>query len=352
MKICLLAPANSIHTRKIAYSLVDDGYEVTICTFHNAKLPGINVVYFPPIIPAFRKLNYILNVPRVRRVIRDKGPDILHAHYVSSYGIAGYLTGFHPLVISVWGSDIYDRPKNPVLRFFIKQALVKADTLLSTSRIMAKQTEGFVPNKEIVVTPFGVDLSQFYPAEMEDSSQFIVGTARTLRPKYGIAYLIKGFAIFLKDAPDAKLVIAGDGPQKNELVNITKRLGIAKSIRFLGFVPHSQLPRMMASVDIFCMPSESESESFGVAALEAQACGVPVVSSKIGGLSETVIDGKTGFLVEPKNPYALADKLIFLYKNPAIRRKMGKEARKFVAEYYNWSENIKIIEQVYDSLMA
>ena len=350
MKICLLAPANSIHTRKIAYSLVRDGYEVSICTFHNAELPGINVAYLPPIAPPFKKLNYILNVPRIKRVIKDMNPDILHAHYVSSYGIVSYLTGFHPLAISVWGSDIYDRPKNPLFRLFIRQALMKAEVVLSTSKTMAEQTEKFVPDREIVVTPFGIDLAEFYPIEKGSSSEFIIGTARTLHPKYGIEYLIKAFAIFLEDVPRAKLVIAGDGPQKDELVNITKSLGIEENVRFLGFIPHNELQWVMAGVDIFCMPSESE--SFGVAALEAQACGVPVVSSKIGGLSETVIDGKTGFLVEPKNPRAIAERLLFLYRNPAIRKNMGKEARKFVTEYYNWSENIKIIERVYDKLMA
>jgi len=347
MKICLLAPANNIHTQKIAYSLLHDGYEVTICTFHNAKISGVKVIYLPPIISIFKKLNYIFNIPRLKKIINDINPDILHAHYVSSYGVVGYLTNFHPLIISVWGSDIYDTPKNPILKFFIKLALVKAEAILSTSKTMARQTQRFVSGKEIVVTPFGVDLSKFYPTKRQDNSKFTIGTARKLARKYGIEYLIRALSIFLKEVDNSQLIIAGNGPQKNELMNIAKKLGIEKSVKFLGFIHHDRLPKIIANMDIFCMPSILKSESFGVAALEAQACGVPVISSNIGGLSETIIDGKTGFLVKPKDPHAIVDKCLFLYKNPVIRKNMGEEGRKFVTKYYNWSENIKIIKRMY-----
>ncbi len=345
MKICLLAPANNIHTQKIAYSLLRGGYEVIICTFHNAKISGIKVIYFPPIISIFKKLNYIFNIPRLKKIINDINPDVLHAHYVSSYGVVGYLTKFHPLIISVWGSDIYDAPKNPIFKFFIKLALVKAEAVLSTSKTMVRQTQRFVSNKEIVVTPFGVELSKFYPTKKQDNSKFIIGTARTLTRKYGIKYLIRAFSIFLKEVANAQLVIVGNGPQKNELMNIAKKLGIEKSVKFLGFIRHDRLPKIIANMDVFCMPSIRE--SFGVAALEAQACSIPVISSNVGGLSETIIDGKTGFLVKPKDPYAIVDKCLFLYKNPVVRKNMGEEARKFVTKYYNWSNNIKIIKRIY-----
>ena len=95
---------------------------------------------------------------------------------------------------------------------------------------------------------------------------------------------------------------------------------------------------MLRKLNVFCMPSLRE--AFGVATLEAQACGAPVIASNVGDLLETIKDGKTGFLVKPKNPSAIADKLLFLYKNPSIRKNMAIQGRKFVAQYYNWDKNV------------
>jgi len=349
IKICLLAPANSIHAQKIARSLGYDGYEVVVCTLHNAEIKDINIVYFPPVIPVLGKLiNYILNISRIKKTIKNMKPDILHAHYISTYGIIGYFVKYRPFVVSVWGTDIYERIKNPIINFFVRRTLANADAVLSNSKTMACHTRKFT-NKKIYFTPFGVDLSNFFPAKKKDNARFVVGTARRLAPIYGIKYLIEAFASFLKKAPCAKLLIVGDGPQKSELIELAKKLEIGDSVLFLGFVHHPNVPEIVKQMDVFCMPSERE--GFGVAALEAQACGIPVIASNVGGLPEAIAQNKTGFLIEPKNPEAIAEKLLFFYSNPVARKKMGREARKFVAKHYNWDENIKIIENIYKNLL-
>ncbi len=351
MRICLLAPADSYHTAKIIRFLVKDGYDVSICTFHNASYPGVDVYYFKPKFEYLSKFNYYLNVNNIKKIIKKINPDIVHAHYVSSYGLVGYLTRFHPLVISVWGSDIYDRPRNPIMKSFIKKALNEADAVLSTSKTMAEQTKKFVTNKEILVTPFGIDPTKFYPCADKKSNKFIIGTARILAPKYGIKYLIKAFAIFLKEIPDAELCIAGEGIQKKELISLARNLGIINKVRFFGYINPNKIPEFLSHLDVFCMPSIKESESFGVAALEAQACGVPVIASAIGGLHETIIDKKTGYLIPPKDPAAIAEKILFLCQNPKIRLSMSESGVLFVKKYYNWLNNIKKIEKVYYSLI-
>lgn len=350
MKICLLAPANNPHTQKIAYTLQQKGYEISICTFHHATLSGIDVKYFPPLISPFGKLNYILNSRLIANFLSEIKPDILHAHYVSSYGVAGLLTGFHPYIISVWGKDIYDAPNNIILRRLVKKALANADCVLSTSKTMAEQTKKFVTNKEILVTPFGIDLTKFYPCADKKFNKFIIGTARILAPKYGIKYLIKAFAIFLKEVPDAELCIAGEGIQKKELISLSNNLGIINKVRFFGYINPNKIPEFLSHLDVFCMPSIKESESFGVVALEAQACGVPVIASAIGGLHETIIDKKTGYLIPPKDPAAIAEKIQFLYQHHKIHLQMGQSGKAFVKANYNWSNNIKIIENAYHKL--
>lgn len=351
MKICLLAPANNPHTQKIAYILKQKGYIVNICTFHNVHLPNIEVKYFPQLIKPLGKLNYILNSKLIKEYLKKSKPDILHAHYVSSYGITGFLTGFHPFIISVWGRDIYHAPSNIFLKYFIKKALANADSVLSTSKTMAEHTKRFVKNKEIIVTPFGIDLTKFHPQETRRSRKFTVGTARILAPKYGIKYLIEAFADFTKEVSEAVLHIAGDGPQKNELVSLSNHYGLIDRVKFFGFIKSKEIPDFLSNLDIFCMPSIDESESFGVAALEAQACGLPVIASKVGGLHETVVDNKTGFLIEPRNSNEITKKLLLLYQNQRIRKQMSKQAIAFVASRYDSKQTIKKIEKQYNELL-
>lgn len=352
LKICLLAPANNPHTQKIAYALIEMGHVVTICTFHHAVLPGIEVKFFPRFVKPIGKLNYLLHPPYIRAYLDKIKPDVLHAHYVSSYGVIGCLTGFHPLVVSVWGTDIYDAPKNLIMKHLIKKTLARADAVLSTSKTMAKQTKKFVYNKEVAVTPFGIDLRKYYPRKKMRPDRFAVGTARLLAPKYGIEYLIKAFAIVLSNIADAELHIAGDGPKRDDLIALTKSLGINKRVQFHGFVPQSSMPQFISALSVFCMPSVQESESFGVAALEAQACGIPVIASAIGGLHETIIDSKTGFLVKPRSPEEIANKLLYLYHNPQISRKLGTQASIFVRKNYELFSTIGRIEDQYRRAIA
>lgn len=347
MRICLLAPANNPHTIKIAYTLIDKGYEVFICTFHNARLDGIVVKYFPFRFGLLGKVNYLLNYPLIKTYLKEIKPDVLHAHYVSSYGVVGMLTKYHPFIISVWGMDIYEATMNLFLRYMIKKSLKNADYILSTSDTMAKRVKYFV-EKNIIVTPFGVDLSKFYLRPKKIKGKFIIGTARRLMAKYGVDYLIKAFSVFANSAPDAELHIAGDGPQKNELVALVEKLKITPKVKFYGFVAPQLIPEFLSNLDIFVMPSISESESFGVAALEAQACGVPVIASKIGGLHETIIDSETGYLVPPKDINALVQKMQFLYKNREQLAIMGRLGVEFVKKKYNWKENIILIEKIYE----
>lgn len=351
MKICLLAPANNPHTQKIALSLRDKGHQIFICTFHNSRLPGISVKYFPSVCSCLGKLNYLLSVKNIRHFINQINPHIVHAHYVSSYGVVGYLSRFHPLIVSVWGMDIYDAPNNIILHYLIKRTLNAADRVLSTSHVMKKQTQRFTDRNDIIVTPFGVNTQRFCKKKISYQRRFTIGTARILAPKYGIEYLLRAFAQIQQRIPDAQLLIAGEGPQKTALQKLARELQLNEKVTFLGFVQPHKMPAFFSNIDIFCMPSISESESFGVAALEAQACGIPVIASDIGGLLETVKNNETGFLVKPKDSSEIAQKAIYLFKNSGKRTEMGEAGIVHVKKQYDWYKNINLIERVYQQLM-
>jgi L-malate glycosyltransferase len=216
MRILLLSNVLSVHTIKWAKALLPNHniilFSLTAPTADVIKeLAGINIVtigirnstaYSEQV---FQKLNYLKAIPRVRKIIRDFNPDILHAHYATSYGLIGAMSGFHPYIISVWGSDIYDFPRKSLFhKMLVKYNLRIADIILSTSHIMARHTEKYT-DKNVLVTPFGVDLTKFSKNRMlnlRKNSEIVIGTVKTLHKKYGIDYLIRAFKIVVEKNPD------------------------------------------------------------------------------------------------------------------------------------------------------
>jgi len=348
MKVCLLAPGNSVHTLKIAYSLREEGHEVLVLSFHEPKTKDRFIEYIEPLFPPLGKLNYIANVRRIKRIVNDFRPDILHAHYVSSYGFVGSLLDYHPFIISVWGDDIFDFPKTSSFhKYLVKSALAKADFILSTSNIMALETKKYT-NKEVFVTPFGVDCEVFKPLpELKPKDKIIIGTIKALKPEYRIEYLIRAFKILTDRHPDMpfELWIGGDGYLRKDLEELTRSLEIYHKVKFLGYIPHQEVPKYLNAFTVSV--SVSERESFGVAVVEAEACGVPVVVSNVGGLPEVVRDGETGFVVPPGNPEATAEAIEKILIDSELKRKLSINARNFVLKEYNWNDNIQLITDIY-----
>ena len=131
---------------------------------------------------------------------------------------------------------------------------------------------------------------------------------------------------------------------------MAENLGIQNSITFSGKVENDEVVHYLHKMDIFVVPSISKSETFGVAAIEASACGLPVIASNIGGLPEVVIDGKTGFLVAPENIDDLTEKLLILINDKMMRQKMGEEGRNYIEDNYRLEECGLMMESIYNEL--
>ena len=171
---------------------------------------------------------------------------------------------------------------------------------------------------------------------------------KTLEEKYGIDYLIKAVSLIKDKLENWELWIAGTGSQKDELIKLTDSLDMADNVKFLGRVPHEKIPQLMQTMHLFTVTSVWECESFGVAAVEAAAAGLPVIASDLGGLSEVIIDGETGFHVEARNIEDIAERILYLYQNREIREKLGEQARRNVIEKYVWKENAQIMLDEYN----
>jgi glycosyltransferase involved in cell wall biosynthesis len=232
----------------------------------------------------------------------------------------------------------------------VRKNLQAATRIASTSKIMREQIlKLYQPSHEIFVTPFGVDLDVFKPSRKQDSRYITIGIIKTIDEKYGQTYLIRAFKLLLdrlksesqtEIANRLRLIIIGDGPQKVVVQSLVTQLGLDGQVSIIGRVKNADVPYYLNQFDIACFPSTLESESFGVAVIEASACEIPVIASNIGGLTEVVIDGETGYLVQPCDELALAEKIYHLIRYPELRQKMGRQGRQFVIKKYDWQENL------------
>jgi len=220
---------------------------------------------------------------------------------------------------------------------------------------MAIETRKY-SDRPISITPFGVDCQKFQTLEGRSRGiPIVIGTVKSLEEKYGIEYLIRGFAQVVKKLQSFKrlrLVIAGDGSLKSHLQNLAATLGVESLIEFRGHVSHNQIPELLNSFTVFAALSIRESESFGVAVLEASACGVPVLVSRVGGLNEVVRNDVTGIIVAPRDVTAIANAILRLLDDPAVCARLGAAGRAFVLENYEWSENAQRMENLYLSVSS
>lgn len=366
VKVLMLADPTSAHTIKWARSLAASG--LTIGIFGLTAADSAIYAAYPDIIlfsagfttmtvrsplasPA--KLKYLRVVPQLNAVIRRFKPDILHAHFATSYGLLGALSGFHPFILSVWGADIFDFPKKSYLhKFLVRYNLKRADKILSTSQVMAVETRKYI-STAVEVTPFGIDVTVFKPQPPVQSlfgpNDIVIGTVKALEPKYGVDQLIRAFKLVrdkTKELP-LKLLIVGTGSQEQQLTDLVQELGLQSDTVFTGRVSYDQVPVYYNMLTIFAALSTQDSESFGVAVIEASACEKPVVVANVGGLPEVVEDGVTGFVVPPRSPELAAAAFEKLIGDEALRQKMGKQGRERVKRLYNWSDNVAQMIEIY-----
>jgi len=368
LNLILLADHTSAHTIKWARSLSERNINVLIFSltssndhpykdYKNVEVEtynvGMDVVKSGSL---FSKIRYLLALSQLNKTIRNFNPNILHAHYATSYGILGALTGFHPFIISVWGSDVYDFPKNFITRFILKYNLRKADRILSTSYVMAEETKKYT-SSDIEVTPFGIDVDIFKPMKVDSlfpNDALVIGTIKALEDKYGVDYLIRAFKIVRDQRPNKsiKLLLVGAGSKELELRNLAAELEITDHVIFTGRVPHDEVPSYMNMLDIYVALSTLDSESFGVAILEASSCEKPVVVSNVGGLPEVVDEGVTGFVVDKCNEIAASEAIGKLIDEPGLRIGMGLAGRARVIEKYNWKDCVDQMDAIYNKTIS
>ena len=361
-KILLLADATSSHTQKWAEALRSLEFDVMIFSFSNpdddrySKL-GIKLANDQKLIKDsqfiqsdLKKSSYIRHLTKLKKTIDDYKPDLVHAHYATSYGLMAVLCGFRPYLVSVWGSDIFDFPKRSFLhKTILKYNLSKAECIVSSSNVMAEEAKKYF-NGKIVIIPFGIDLSIFR-RKIIRNNVITIGIIKSMEDHYGIESLIKAFKLVKDRFPEKilRLLLIGGGTKIENYRKLAMELGISDVTKFRGKISQQLVPDAHNEIDIFVNPSVHE--SFGVSVLEASACGNPVIVTNVGGLKEVVVDNLTGLIVDQGNDEELAKAISYFVVNQEQIDIFGEMGRKFVSEKYDLKDVNNKIGELYHTIL-
>lgn len=263
-------------------------------------------------------------------LIKKEKIDLLHCQgFLSS--LLGFLlsrlTGL-PYLVTV---QRLERRGNP-----LKSLVYRKAALIIAASTAVKRYFEEIGCQNIEILPNGIDLKRFKNLEPKPHQGFIVITVARLEKVKGIEYLIK--AIDVLRSNNIELLIIGDGSERKNLENLTRNLVLEKKVRFLGQIPNEKIPEYLVLADCFVLPSLRE--GFGIAVLEAQAAGLPVIGTKVGGILDLIENGKTGLLVEPGDSQALASAIFKVYSGQRFARPN--------LEKYSWQN---IAQKVYESYL-
>jgi glycosyltransferase involved in cell wall biosynthesis len=350
VKVVYLADAPYPHTWRWVEHFRDAGVECAVISFRPATIEGVSVHYIDGAEP-LGKARYLISARRVKRLVYDLQPDLLHALHLTSYGFLGALAGFRPFLLSVWGTDILEAPSlTPFHRWITRYALARADCITATGLHLAAETTRYAPPRApVTVVPYGVDMDHFELATRTPSDKVVIGTVSRLSPEKGVRYLVEAFSqLKQRYGERVSLQIAGDGPEQAKIEALITELDIGQSVELRGWIDHARLPDFLQGLDIFVLPSVWE--GFGVAAVEASATGLPVVATNVYGIPDAVRDGLTGLLVPPRDSKAISQSLATLIESPSLRRWLGQAGREYVARHYSWQANTAQMASIYERL--
>jgi glycogen(starch) synthase len=252
---------------------------------------------------------------------------------------------------------------NWFLRFFEESILHRARKIIAVSHFTKWELTNYykIPADKIRVIHNGVDTRKFQPAAdkrkikaalgLNPDDLAIVSVGR-LYARKGLFTLIESMPAITKRYPNAKFIISGKGQsdEMHKLNTHAERLGVKGNIVFIGYTPDKELPKLYQAADVFAFSTFYEHHPFAV--LEALATGLPVVTTTVGGIPETIENGKNGFLVEPFNSKAFSEKILYLLEHPAFAAEMGAQARKTIVEGYDWRIVVKDAMKVYDEALS
>jgi len=296
-------------------------------------------------------------------LIQYESLDILHVHYAIPHATSAYLAKQIlnskakdvPVITTLHGTDITLIGSDPTYKQVVDFSINQSDGVTAVSEYLKDETYRlFDINKEIKVIPNFIDLERFKKSKKEHfkkaicpEGEKIVTHVSNFREVKRVTDVVIAFSKMLENGVKAKLLMVGDGPERPKAEKKCRELGTCEQVRFLG--KQDQVEEVLSISDLFMIPSGSE--TFGLAALEAMSCSVPVISSNIGGLPEVNIHGETGYLCELADIDCMARHATKILSDEKLQDKMSKAARKR-AELFEMDKIVSVYEDYYEEVKA
>jgi len=354
---------------ELGIGLSNRGHEVHFITYKQPvrlKYLSANIQFHEVSVPEYPLFHYqpyeLALSTKLVNTIKKYNIDILHVHYAIPHAYAGYMAkkmlkedGYDiKMMTTLHGTDITLVGSHNFYKGAVNFSINKSDMVTSVSQSLKEDTlRIFDIKNKIHVIPNFIDFEDLneFPEDcqrhtMADDDEMIITHVSNLRPVKRIVDVIRVFARILK-AQKAKLIIIGDGPDRDKAVNIAIELGIRDKIIFMG--KSDDIEKILCFSDLFLLPSEKE--SFGLAALEAMAHKVPVISTNTGGLPEVNIHGKSGYLSEVGDVENMAKNALKIFKDDKTLQEF-KTAARARAEEFNIKHIIKGYENLYEEMLV
>ena len=327
----------------------------TDITFHEVDLSSYPLFEYPPYDLALAN--------KMVELIEYANLDILHVHYAIPHATSAYLARQIvnensckvPVITTLHGTDITLVGSNPTYKKVVDFSINQSDGVTAVSEYLKEETyKLFDIKKEIKVIPNFIDLERFKRSKKEHfkkaicpEGERVITHVSNFREVKRVTDVVEAFAQVLKNGVPAKLLMVGDGPDRSKAEQKCRDLKVCEHVRFLG--KQEQVEEVLSIADLFMIPSGSE--TFGLAALEAMSCSVPVISSDVGGLPEVNIDGETGFVCELADVECMGRNATKILKDEKLHKKMSKAARNR-AENFEIDKIVAIYEEYYLEVKA
>jgi glycosyltransferase involved in cell wall biosynthesis len=284
---------------------------------------------------------------------------LIHAYWVVPGGLIGMISGRltrRPIVATAAGSDLNLASRRGLTRLLVRLTLKNIDRMIAVSNsLKQKAFQLGLSQDRCRVVPWAVGVETPALPEPHHGKPYAKETkkrllyAGNLTPPKRVDTIIEAMDRVVREFPDCRLDIVGDGHLRPQLEALAARLGITQHVRFLGPLPHERVLAMMQRADLFVHCSEHE--GLPVAIMEAMSAGLPVVASRLGGVPDLVHEGKTGYMVTPDDTDGYAKKILLLLKNEPLRFHLGANGNAFAEQKLSKRQVVSTLKSVYTELM-
>lgn len=359
MRIAYLSIGGHIHTERWLAYFVSRGHEVHLITVNPAPIDGVTVHDLRTGIP-WKPLHYGVGILRLRRILSGIRPDLLHTHFLQGYGYWSVFAGVRPLVITVWGDDVYAAPHQSRLRNWLsRRAVAMADAITGDSEDILSEVEHLGASRDkLHLVLWGVDFNRFHPVDgaafrkewgIAADAPLVLSTRSFSQPYYNIDVILDMVPRLVERVPGVVVVFAAYEGDGSDLERRAAEMGVKEFVRFVGRIDHDRLPEALGAASVFVtVPSL---DATAVSLLEAMACGKAIVASDLPSNREWVTDLQNGFIVPRRDVSSLADRTVQLLSDGDLRRQFGERCIEIARSRAGYIDNMRRVEALCESLV-